>query len=164
MFAWTAAQLEFLAEQAIKLKANKTLWLNTILAQLLDRGEQAIRKIRTKTEYRQAEMRVDKGRMITTEKLPTPKASSLNADQLHTPKSSVRSKRKFPDLANIIVEENSPFTTRQLLDTSSIPITPDVTTPIPRITKEKARFAKTPRRLPPTPNTTASTSTQASNQ
>ena len=55
VFAWTAAQLEFLAEEA-----NKTPWLNTVLAQLLDRGEQAIQKFRTKTKYRQAEIRVDK--------------------------------------------------------------------------------------------------------
>lgn len=101
---------------------------------------------------------------LTTEKIPTPKASSLNVDQLHTPESSMKIKRKLPDLASIIVVENSPLTSRQLLDTSSIPITPDVNTPIPQITKEKTRFAKTPRRLPPTSNTTASISTLASNQ
>ena len=51
MFAWTGAQLEFLAEEA-----NKTPWLNTVLAQLLDRREQTIQKFRTKTKYRQAEI------------------------------------------------------------------------------------------------------------
>ena len=50
VFAWTEAQLEFLAK--------KTPMLNMILAKLMDRGEQAIQKIRTKTEYRQAEARV----------------------------------------------------------------------------------------------------------
>ena len=50
VFAWTEAQLEFLAK--------KTPKLSMILAKLMDRGEQAIQKIRTKTEYRQAEARV----------------------------------------------------------------------------------------------------------
>ena len=31
---------------------------------------------------------------LTTEKIPTPKASSLNVDQLHTPKSSMKIKTK----------------------------------------------------------------------
>ena len=41
VFAWTEAQLEFLAK--------KTPKLNIVLAKLMDRGEQAIQKIRTKT-------------------------------------------------------------------------------------------------------------------
>ena len=56
VFAWTMAQLEFLAEQIIKLKAKKMPRLNAVLAQLLDRSEKAIQKIRTKTEYKPYEL------------------------------------------------------------------------------------------------------------
>ena len=104
------------------------------LAQLLDRSEQAIQKIRTKTEYKQAELRL-KQRLnesktteckSTSEKVavqelneissiqPTPNITSCNNNQLQTPK-RVRIKRKLPDLANISVVQNSSLTTRQLL-------------------------------------------------
>ena len=42
VFAWTEAQLEFLAK--------KTPMLNMILAKLMDRGEQAIQKIRNRVQ------------------------------------------------------------------------------------------------------------------
>ena len=47
-----------LAELVIDLKAKKTAKLNMQLAKMMNRGEQAIQKIRTKTEYKQAEPRV----------------------------------------------------------------------------------------------------------
>ena len=57
VFAWTEAQLEFQAELVVDLKAKKTPKLNKQLAKMMERGEQAIQKIRTKTEYKQAEAR-----------------------------------------------------------------------------------------------------------
>ena len=58
VFAWTEAQLEFLAELVIDLKAKKTFKLNMVLAKMMDREEQAIQKMRTKTKYKQIEARV----------------------------------------------------------------------------------------------------------
>lgn len=58
VFAWTEAQLEFQAELVVDLKAKKTPKLNMQLAKMMDRGEQAIQKIRTKTECKPAEARV----------------------------------------------------------------------------------------------------------
>ena len=58
VFTCTEAQLEFLAELVIGLKAKKTPKLNMVLAKIMERGEQATQKIRTKTDYKQIEARV----------------------------------------------------------------------------------------------------------
>ena len=81
---------------------------------------------------------------------PTPIITSCNSNQLQTPE-NVRIKRKLPDLASITVVQNFSLTTRQLLETSTIPISHDNSSPVPYRMKGRAT-RKMPRRLPPTPN------------
>ena len=143
-----------LAELVIDLKAKKTAKLNMQLAKMMNRGEQAIQKIRIKTEYKQAEPRVrqrlkeGKQKMdIKSSDLPTEDkitdltdgrtpSSSANTDfqiesNQHTPQNKqIKIHKKFPDLGNLIIAKNTPLTSKLLLDASTIPLVHNNNTPI----------------------------------
>ena len=106
-----------LAELVIDLKAKKTPKLNMQLAKMMNRGEQAIQKIRTKTEYKQARVRKrlkedkqktdinnlpteDKMTDLTDDRTPSSSADidfQIESNQ-HTPQNrQIKIDRKLPD-------------------------------------------------------------------
>ena len=55
---WTDIELEYLAETIRELKGNKIRNVKKVAGEELGRTERAIQKIRTKSEYKQAEQSV----------------------------------------------------------------------------------------------------------
>ena len=55
---WTDIELEYLAETIRELKGNKIRNVNKVAGEEVGRTERAIQKIRTKSEYKQAEQSV----------------------------------------------------------------------------------------------------------
>ena len=59
-YRWTTAELEYLAKTIRQLKKDKVRRVNKVAGEKIGRTEQAVQKIRTSTEYKQAEQRVRK--------------------------------------------------------------------------------------------------------
>ena len=59
-YRWTTAELEYLAKTIRQLKKDKVRGVNKVAGEKIGRTEQAVQKIRTSTEYKQAEQRVRK--------------------------------------------------------------------------------------------------------
>ena len=92
-FRWTAQELEFLVETIQKLKKDGVKCVNKVAAELLrNRTEVPIQKIRTKQEYKQAEMRVNERKLINVE--DTPRKAQLS--KIDTPISVTRTPRILP--------------------------------------------------------------------
>ena len=183
VFAWTEAQLEFVAELVIDLKAKKTFKLNMVLAKMMDREEQAIQKMRTKTKYKQIEARVrQRLKEIKEETDIKPKLSDpqLENATIDRPPSSLTSSpgidfqientqctpqnnhikiyRKLPHLGNLSIAKNIPLTSKILLESSRIPFIYNNNTPTNhRIQNRRSSVSRTPRILPSKPSVTEPT-------
>ena len=142
------------------------------------RGEQIIQKIRTKTEYRQAEalarQRLKEAKLKTdirlesselpTEDLPRDRQSlssassskidfQIESNHWCTPENNkIKIHRKLPDLINLNTIKNSPLTSNLLLNTSSIPLIHNNTLKTYGIHGRRSLVGWTPRTLPPRPS------------
>ena len=147
----------------IDVKAKRTPSLNTELAKLMHRGEQATQKIWTKTEYKHAETRVRqrtklemdsklKSADVQEEDLLPDKSSTtidfvIESNHKCTPgNDKIKIRKKPPDLGNLSLTKNSSLTLNLLLD-ATIPLVQDDNNPLNRGIKS----TKIPRTLPPTP-------------
>ena len=175
VFAWTEAQLDFLAELVIDLKAKETPKLNMQLAKMMDRGEKAIQKIRTKAEYKHAEARARQRlkeskretdiksndsptNNLTDDRTPSSMTSSADVDfhiesnQCTPQVRQIKIYRKLFDLGNLSIAKNTPLTSKLLLDTSTIALVHNNSTPTHGTQNRRSSVNRTPRVLPKTPS------------
>lgn len=118
----------------------------------MDRGEQAIQKIQTKTEYKEGEARVRERMTESESKSKEKTTSAVTVEQQESTLLSVRIRQQLPDLINNTGIENPSVTSSVLLNASDIAIVQESNTPISQNrTSNMCLITGTPRILPRTP-------------
>ena len=142
---------------------------------MMDRGEKAIQKIRTKTEYKQAEakarQRLKESKRetdiksndsptnnLTDDRTPSSMTSSADVDfhiesnQCTPPVRQIKIYRKLLNLGNLSIAKNTPPLYKLLLGTSAIPLVHNNSTPTHATLNRRSSVNRTPRVLPKRPS------------